>query len=271
MNLTKVFEKMTLEQIETAPFSTMIESGMPLELLKPFERIWRQKMLPRDIYNTFFTEPDDLFTAIYGNGGFVNGERQYIYPFGCNKVPEGISEVHGPIGIQTSKWHHETMQQHVALVAANLVDHEVDPWLAVALATLHDVGKKYTISTNKRGEISFYGHARVSAFIASYWLKQLNVDERLAKTIVATVYAHMDAHELWKEGGVKDWKTGEMVDHRARFWEELVAFCGDEDLARQIMKLIDTFSKCDEGVDDLSLVEDRIKRGERLILGMPQF
>ena len=269
LNLTPIFKNISLKQAYRGDFAILYKEGIPLEELQKFREICEMgDMSIRKAYD-FLSVADPLFTYIYGEGNYEDGERVFYYPFAKGvTIPEGTKMVRGPLGTQTSKWHHESLSQHVALVAANLVDAGIRPQMAVALAVLHDVGKKYTTSTNKRGEISFYGHAKVGAFIAAHWLARWlrPMDWRMAHTIVAVIYAHMDAHELWAL--TEDPRTHAPVDYRSDFRKELLGFCeGDEEWTEGIMNLIDVFQECDEGVAAVTPeIEQKIKRGEELIL-----
>lgn len=264
-NLTPYFKDMSLEEAYAADFNALTE--MPPRQIAMLRDICAVSMDVRSVFG-FLSVQDKLFTDIYGKGELVNEERYFTYPFIVGKtIPDDVVEVKGPIGTQTSRWHHESLQQHVALVAAKLVDRGVDPEMAAALAVLHDVGKKYTTATNHRGEISFFNHAKVSAFIAAHWLKRLYPqDEQKRRTIIAVVYAHMDAHELWRL--TEDWLTKQPVDYRGDFRKQLVAFFeGDEEWTDYVMKLIDTFSECDTGVLDFAPeIEQKFVHGARIIL-----
>jgi len=125
-----------------------------------------------EIYH-FLDQPDALFNDIYQEREVRDSVFFYTYPFIHGAaIPDNIEEVIAPIGTQTSKYHHENLRDHVALVAANLVDAGLSSTLAVQLAVLHDVGKKYTAATNKVGDICYYNQEAVSALIAKYWLRR---------------------------------------------------------------------------------------------------
>ena len=272
-NLTAYFKNMTLKEAYDAKFETLLKAGMPADLLKDLNDICNMSLGVKGAYQFLHIE-DKLFTDIYGGGEIgSDGVKRFVYPFVADKkIPDDIREAYGPIGTQTSKWHYETLQQHVALVAANAVDAGIEPKLAVALAVLHDIGKKYTSATNKVGGVCFYNHAQVSAFIATHWLSNwtypMDWDE-MGDEIIVVIYAHMYPHTTWK--GTKHWKTGAPVDYRGDFYKELLAFCdGDKERANHFMATVDTFEKCDVGVEAIDgftpEIEQKIKRGEDLIL-----
>lgn len=203
----------------------------------------------------FLSEEDELFRNIYSESFSVGGEEHFVYPFVEQQaIPDDVVERVGPIGLQTSMYHQESLREHVALVAANLVDAGVDRQMAAYLAVLHDVGKKYTAATNKKGEISFFNHAPLSAFITGRWLR--SVDEPMAKTLVAVIYAHTRAH-FWKK----------KPDDRQKYFGELLAFYGgDEQCAEKAMSLIEKLNVCDEGVTEFTpKFWEKVERGESLI------
>ena len=265
--LTPYFRNLSLKQAWEGDFDVLTRAGMLVKQLGLLRDICKTAPeSPATIYD-FLVKKDPLFRSIYGIGHLHGGEEIFDYPFIVGKkIPEGTKEVSGPIGEQTSKYHRETIQQHVALVAENLVDANVPKDLAVILATLHDIGKKYTTATNKVGDVCFYNHGEVSAFITGYWLRQM-YDERRAKGIMAVIYGHMLPYS-WNV--TTHWKTGEPVDFRRDFYEgELLPYCYyDVVFAREIMSLITTFSSCDEGVSEFTpVILNKIARGQKLICG----
>ena len=266
-NLTYFFKGMKLEQAWQGDFDFLANTGMPLEQLQQLQVVCENAPTDAaDIYR-FLADKDFLFRSIYKKEKNVSREEQFVFPFIKGKtIPDGIKEVVGPIGTQTSKYHHETLQQHAAVVAANLVDVGIEKALAVKLALLHDIGKKYTSATNKIGEVCFYEHAPVSAFIAGYWLRQWPISKRLAKKIVAVIYSHTFPYASWNI--TKHWKTGEPVDYRRDFYKrQLIGYCsGNTAMADYIMSLIDTFAKCDEGILEFnSVFAEKFIRGYGLI------
>ena len=270
-NLTVFLNDMSLSNAASAKFETLCDLGMPAKQLQSLHDVCSMSLDTVGAYQFLHAE-DDLFTAIYGEGEVgSDGAKSFVFPFVKGKqIPDGIREVCGPIGTQTSKWHQENLQQHAALVAANAVDAGIKPTMAVALAVLHDIGKKYTAATNKFGCVCFYGHAKVSAFIVTHWLRNWkhSLSSEMARDITLVVYAHMFPHDTWNV--TTHWKTGEPVDYRGDFYKELQEYLGgDKAEANRIMALIDIFEKCDVGVEDAAFSEEikqQIKRGEDLIL-----
>lgn len=263
--LTPFFRSLSLAEAWNGDFDLLSAAGMSSEQLKCFMEICKNTPTStRDIYD-FLIGKDPLFRSIYGKGNFIDQEEQFVFPFIVGKkIPEDIMEVVGPIGTQTSKYHQETLQQHVELVMANLVDAGVDESLAAKLAVLHDVGKKYTSATNAVGGVCFYNHAEISAFIAGHWLRK-SCDKGLAKEIVAIIYGHMLPFTSWNVE--KHWKTGKPVNYRQDFYEQLLCYTdNDTTVADRITSNIDTLAKCDEGVSEFSpIILEKIARGHGFI------
>lgn len=262
--LTPYFRNLPLSEAWAGDFGLISTNGMPPGQLQHLKEICENT--PDCIYD-FLVEKDPLFRSIYSESAFINQKEQFVFPFITGRaISEDIKEVVGPIGTQTSKYHQENLEQHVALVVANLANAGIDEALATVLALLHDIGKKYTSATNQVGDVCFYNHAEVSAFIVGHWLRNESYNERLAKEIVAVVYGHMFPLNSWNVS--KHWKTGELVDFRKDFYEgQLLRYCdGDKAFANHIMSLIDIFAKCDEGVVEFTpAILEKIERGRALI------
>lgn len=217
-----------------------------------------------EAYN-FFGLPDLLFRSIYDEVGTENGEKLYLYPFIQGAaIPDHIEEVVGPIGTQTSKYHQESLKDHIALVAKNLFDAGLSGTLATQLAVMHDLGKKYTSATNKVGQVCFYNHAAISALIAKYWLRGTN-SQTTVKYIVATIYAHMLPYTDWQRA--TDFRTGLPRDFRHEFELQLKDFYdGHPGDIQRTMELIDLLAKCDEGILKMTPeYAQKIARGRELI------
>ena len=217
-----------------------------------------------EAYN-FFGLPDLLFRSIYDEVGTENGEKLYLYPFIQGAaIPDHIEEVVGPIGTQTSKYHQESLKDHIALVAKNLFDAGLSGTLATQLAVMHDLGKKYTSATNKVGQVCFYNHAAISALIAKYWLRG-TASQTTVKYIVATIYAHMLPYTDWQR--TTDFRTGLPRDFRHEFELQLKDFYdGHPGDIQRTMELIDLLAKCDEGIQEITPeYEQKIASGREII------
>ena len=252
MVVTKFFKGVSLSQIWRGDFRPLAENGMPEEQVNALRQVCENA--PKSVYEFLVDADDPLFRNIYGDGLIdIDGRTIFSYPLvKMKKMPADMKPATGPIGTQTSKYHQEDILQHVALVALNLVNNGVSEELAKKLALLHDVGKKYTSATNKIGEICFYGHAEVSAFIVAQWLKKdESIDELTAKKIVAVTYGHMFAFLGYPEG----------------FQTELAILLGDDDVAAETIDLIEKFSGCDEGVTEFTdEIMAKIATGQKLLL-----
>ena len=144
----------------------------------------------KSIYD-FISEFDWLTYEIYGEPD----KDGFVFPFAVSKVKDGVTEYHGNIGDQTSSYHKETVAEHTAIVVANFVGQHICSELLTTIAVLHDVGKKYTSGTNNKGEVCFYGHDTVSAYLAGRWLYG-QFDDEDVKLIVAVIFGHMQPRRL---------------------------------------------------------------------------
>lgn len=261
--LTKYFSKISLQKLWDASLDDFenIPETQRLMLLAICEN--RPANL-EEIYH-FLDQPDALFNDIYQEREVRDSVLFYTYPFIHGAaIPDDIEEVVAPIGTQTSKYHHENLRDHVALVAANLVDAGLSGTLAVQLAVLHDVGKKYTAATNKVGDICYYNHEAVSALIAKYWLRG-TASQSTIKQIVTVIYAHLLPLTTWNR--TVHWKTGLPCNFRQDFEHELESFYdGNQVDVKRTMELIDTLTKCDEGILEMTPeYAQKIARGRELI------
>ena len=268
-NLTPVFKGMTMKEAWEGDFNLLAKRGMPEE------QVMALKAVVEDLKNRsvsevfeFLADTDPLFHAIYGYGK----DDIFVYPFVAGKeIPEGIKEVEGKVGDQSSKWHWESLLEHACYVCAKLKEQgyfsEAE---AILLAVWHDIGKKYTSATNHVGGVCFYNHAAVSAFIAAKALVGSKLSVDTGKRLVAIIFGHMQPLTLWNVD--KDWQTGKPVDYKMKFFKEMLDFFdGDYAMAGKIVGDIDIFKECDLGIakEDIDKPEIReaIARGRELILG----
>lgn len=128
---------------------------------------------------------DGLAKACYPDGTFpLMGNKNFAEPLPAN------------LGEQTSKYHKETTQQHVCLVVFNMAQKTSDRRLLLA-ALLHDYAKKWDTGTNKRHEICFYDHEKLSAYFAANVLKQMGFSREGAFEITAIIHGHMLPFNVW--------------------------------------------------------------------------
>lgn len=127
----------------------------------------------------FTTDNEDYHTPLEVSDG-------YLIP----NLGTGRSIIIESLNLQTSKYHQETLMDHVAMVTGRMScsnDH-----IAATIGLLHDLGKKYTIKINKVGDICFYGHEAISAKIAEQLLANNDkFSEEDKKIIVNVITVHL--------------------------------------------------------------------------------
>lgn len=153
----------------------------------------------------------------------VDGDN-FIYP----AIKGGVDKCFPSLNHQDSKYHGESLISHVLYVTSKL-EREYGP-LGFYTGLLHDIGKKYTIAVNKKGDVCFYGHAAVSAIIANEILHRMNVNENLITAIVAAIYHHMDV---------------KLCDDVASFYENYRMTYGD--ISENLLK---SLAESDKGFED---------------------
>jgi hypothetical protein len=208
----------------------------------------------------FLEQPDAATEAIYGA---PDADGNVTFPFAISKVKPGVVEFVGKLGAQTSSYHKETVKQHTAIVVKNLVDAGVDPKMAAVLGVFHDCGKKYTTGTNAKGELCFYGHDYVSAYLAGQWLKDsFNMSGNELKLVMAVIFAHMQPKITWNQNPEK----------RVAFMAMLDEFFDDDDKKEEYKQyfefLIDAIDKADVGIateEEVAAAEGIIAEGESAI------
>lgn len=260
LTLTKYFKNVKLADIDDGKKLDGIPDKLDFLLKETASHL--SKLWIPGVFD-FLSEPDPLFHYIYGYGK----DDIFTYPFIEGKrIPEGIVEVKGPVGTQDSRYHRESLEEHVCLVAALLAEQGYfTKRQAVQLAVWHDIGKKYTTATNARGEICFYNHAQLSTYLAAR--SGCFDSDGEAPRLLPIIYGHMQPMTSWNQS--KDWETGEPRDYKAEFFEEMKSYWfGREEFAAQAVKDIEMFTLCDIGVEDVSGPEIRrkIEAGRELIM-----
>ena len=126
------------------------------------------------------------------------------------KDPKTVTFIEN-LNVQTSRYHKETVMDHIALVVYNMHRDYGNTFgeLAIAIAILHDLGKKYTIGINNIGDICYYGHEKLSAEIArnvitntDIYRNNLFTDEDV-DTLYNVIYHHLDL-KLIKDEDMKE-------------------------------------------------------------------
>ena len=106
-------------------------------------------------------------------------------------IPE-IKEMHG--FDQNNKYHIYDVLEHTAVSI-----EKIDPVLHLRLAMLlHDTGKPKTYSVDENGQGHFYGHAKISAEIASRFLKEYKFDNATKEKVLELVKIHDTPIEMDK-------------------------------------------------------------------------
>lgn len=119
----------------------------------------------------------------------------YVFPAKRKNAPL----VHAHIGDQTSMYHKETVKQHLLLTCGRfwLNENPDDLDEGLLYGILHDAGKKYTLGSNQRGEICFYGHEKVSALFAAIVLDRIGFTDMIDDG-VRVIYDHMKPF-MWED------------------------------------------------------------------------
>lgn len=141
---------------------------------------------------------------------------------------------------QTSKYHQESLMDHIALVARNIAYITNLDLLAVKIAILHDLGKKYTIKINNIGDVCFYNHEHVSALIAKDMIdsKVFIATDEEAKIIFAVIDAHLQIKLL----------KGIAYECFVKGFEEIYG--------TRALNILLALDKADEGITKDSMIED---------------
>ena len=192
----------------------------------------------------------DAYTSLFTKVG----KEDYLYK--CNPEAEaaGVSCLAGPIGFIFSRFHFERiLRKHESLVTVRMNDNYLNsvknsdrvekgeikvPITYILCGFLHDIGKKWCAQTNKDREISCYGHAQCSAYVANQWLKKTQlVDSRTRKIIVAAIYGH-DLIKKWNPDGAA----------KVEEYQDLLHEIFDDDENTLIRKLTEAIADADAGV-----------------------
>lgn len=112
------------------------------------------------------------------------------------------------LSVQTSKYHTEDLIDHISMVAARINRECSNDKVALAIAVLHDLGKKFTIKFNPANEICFYGHEEISAKLAEDILADnKNFTEEDKQVIYAVIRNHLQL-KLLKADALKCFEVG---------------------------------------------------------------
>lgn len=100
---------------------------------------------------------------------------------------------------QRSKYHQECLTDHIAIVAhkmhtMTMFDSRNRNKIAVAIAILHDLGKKFTVKINQTGDICYWNHESLSADLARDYLNTHNKDGYFSDDEINMIYIVIHQH-----------------------------------------------------------------------------
>ncbi|MCR5832514.1 MAG: hypothetical protein K6G36_01035 [Candidatus Saccharibacteria bacterium] len=221
------------------------------------------KDLPKDERDAFIVvleNPDFSLEGLSKGDAYTDlfkiGDDEYLYERNPEAKKADVTHLTGPVGLIASCYHLEqTLRAHESLVTVQMDDNYLDsvknadrvekgetktPITYILCGFLHDIGKKWCGQTNKDGEISSYGHAQCSAYVANQWLKKTQlVDSRTRKIIVAAIYGH-DLIKKWNPDGP------EKVEEYQELLREI--FDDDDEANTKVRKLTEAIADADAGV-----------------------
>lgn len=103
------------------------------------------------------------------------------------------------LNIQTSKYHQELLLDHIAIVTHKM--HELTMFtsrkqnkIAVAIAILHDLGKKFTVKINHAGEICYWNHESLSANLARDYMLIHNQNDYFTNEEINMIFIVIHQH-----------------------------------------------------------------------------
>lgn len=103
------------------------------------------------------------------------------------------------LNIQTSKYHQELLLDHIAIVAHKMYELTVftsrkQNKIAVAIAILHDLGKKFTVKINQAGEICYWNHEILSAYLARDYMLIHNQNDYFTDEVINMISIVIHQH-----------------------------------------------------------------------------
>lgn len=182
INIVKILPCNTTEEILESVFDKKESFWEPIDsiLNKEFTIEWFLKSQ---------TEEDALTDIIYKKEIDKDGEEMIAFPQKIKKsnIPPHLWK----IWEQTSKYHKENILEHIAMVVAWIRESSNNNLHMQLVALLHDAWKKYTGWTNKIWDICFFGHEKVSAYLAAVIYRQLWFTKEEAEPYVRIIHDHM--------------------------------------------------------------------------------
>ena len=225
--LPDIFGHATLADMFFMPPEIMLKD------LPPEQREAFMDVLEHPDFTIHGLKKEDAFTKVAFKHPF-EGENEY--PLTPEAAEAGVQPLTGVIGYMHSRYHLEdTLYAHTAIVVGQMndmlyqvcscgkqgygEDDVVIPTPYVICAFFHDIGKKWCACTNINREISSYGHAECSAYVANYWLKKVKkLEPEMRQMIVSAIYGH-DLIKRWSPDS----------DYKLRVYQETMGgIAGDE-------------------------------------------
>lgn len=224
------------------------DSGYLANGNSPVHHVLRERFSAKSFFDQL-DAPDELTNFIYGssNDSVKLPSKKEIPEEDCFRV----------LGEQTSKYHKETLKEHVLLVLGGMWEDGVRDEKALLLGLLHDASKKYDAIINKRGEIGFYNHEQNSAFFAANVFYQLGYSRQEIAPYVGAIYGHLMPF-TWNQD-VVHMKKGDVPGN---FVRDLYIKSHGSDAAN----LCDFLNHYDKGVPDRSLLTTK-EYQDRLLAG----
>ena len=178
INLARILPCETTDEILESVFDKKESFWEPIDsiLNQKFSIEWLLKSLE---------EEDELTKIIYKK---ADKDGMILFPQKKRrcKTPPYIWK----IWEQTSKYHKETILEHVYMVVAWISkDTENDENMQL-IWLLHDIWKKYTTWTNPKWELCFYNHEKVSAYLAATIYRWLWFSKKECEPYVRIIHDH---------------------------------------------------------------------------------
>ena len=181
INLAKILPCNTTEEILESVFDKKET------FWEPIDSILNKKFSIESFLKS--QEEEDALTDLIYKKENKDGKEMIVFP---QKAKKSDTPPHlWKIWEQTSKYHKETILQHIAMVVAWISEKTNNDINMQLIALLHDAWKKYTAWTNKRWEICFYDHEKVSAYLAATIYRQLWFTKEEAEPYIRIIHDHM--------------------------------------------------------------------------------
>lgn len=202
INIARILPCETTEDILESVFDKQESFWEPIDsiLNKEFSIEWFLKS----------QEEEDALTEKLYRKLDIDGEIKLVFP---QKKWKSLTPPYlWKIWEQTSRYHKETILEHIAMVVAWISKDTNNDIKMQLVALLHDAWKKYTAWTNWKWEICFYGHEKVSAYLAATVYHQLWFTKQEAEPYVRIIHDHMLPFDRLKDESKKE-------KYRELYWD----------------------------------------------------